>query len=758
MLPFLSTIRGFELHSPGPDGVLGNADDVKDPFERVLRSGTPYAKAAQEDRLVDARLDMEVGEATVSAWQRIMEELTGTVLGGVVGGSLGGIGAGGGGLGYGSGHGRLGGSGRRSAGMTSGVYWWSPPVRTDDRGHVRFHVPLGDAETTWRIAFVGVPDGARQATTHVDVPVALPLSARVDTGARWIEGDRVEAAITVRNRSAKPVHATLAIAASGVARLPDPKDATQAADVPAGGAAVVRVPVEAGAAGAAELTVTVRAPDLPNDVAHHTWEVRPAGEPMDLTRAQWVESSATLAVSVAGVAEGDKPAPAAMRLVGHPRLVLERGIARPIAAALEAMNPDRLGSRAALLDAVETSVRVQRWAIAQQGEASPLAVRAGEITRRARGRLAAFGSSGGSSDWLVKHRLRTWVPPEKGEARDRPECPPAAGQRDDDLTTLEAEPPTESGAALACWDALASSAMDQVNVVGDPVMLARAFLAVTDRPHRAALAATLIDRLREKVALRPSGALTLPEAQAKSRAARALVYAALLQGARQGKPSPAPADRLAAWVAVQRDADGGYGSAAATRAVVRALLAALPTDEGPTRVVVKSGANRQEIEVSPGARVDVPLDDKAVSVDLEVTGPALLARLERPVIRPWSRPPEAPDSPLAVDVAWPAEAHAGTSGVVSVSVRHTRGRATVTDLRLPLPPGVTLAEPVSGVRQVQGALLVRRGLDPSGLPVEIILPVRFGLAGRVTVPEASALVAHDEAPRALAPARALVIK
>ncbi|APR76270.1 Large extracellular alpha-helical protein [Minicystis rosea] len=757
-LPFISAIRGFELHSPGPDGVSGNGDDVKDPFERVLKSGTPYAKAAQEDRLVDARFDMEVGEATVAAWQHLLEELTGTALGRGQELGLTGTGEGGGGMGYGSGHGRLGGVGRGSSALTSGVYWWSPPVRTDDKGHVRFHVPLGDAETTWRIALVGVPDGARQATTHVDVPVALPLSARVDTGAAWVEGDRVEAAVTVRNRSDKPVRAALAITASGVARLVDGKDASRTADVPAGGAAVVRVPVEAGSAGAASLAVTVRAPDLPDDTVRHTWQVAPAGEPMDLTRAQWIDGRGTLAVPVAGAAEGDKPAVAAMRLVGTPRLVIERGIARPLAAALEAMNPDRLPSRAALLDAVETGVRVQRWAIAQGGDDAPLAVRAAEITRRARGRLAAFGAQGGTSDWLVKHRLRVWVPPEKGETRERPSCPPAAGQRDDDLTTLESEPPPESGAALSCWDALASSAMDQVNVVGDPVLLARAFLAVADRPHRAALAATLIDRLREKIALRPSGAVTLPEAQAKTRAARAFVYAALLQGARLGKPSAAPADRLMAWVAVQRDADGGYGSAAATRAVVRALLAAAPANEGPSHVLVKFGATRTEVEVPASARIEVPLDAQATAVDLEVQGPGVLARLERPVVRPWSRPPEAPESPLAVDVAWPTEARAGTSGVVSVSVRHNRGRATSVDLRLPLPPGVTLAESVADVRQVQGTILARRALDPSGLPVEIILPVRFGLAGRVTVPEARAVVAHDEAPRALAPARPLVIK
>jgi hypothetical protein len=42
----------LELSSPGPDGVAGNADDVRDPFARVVPSGTPYAVASGEDALM----------------------------------------------------------------------------------------------------------------------------------------------------------------------------------------------------------------------------------------------------------------------------------------------------------------------------------------------------------------------------------------------------------------------------------------------------------------------------------------------------------------------------------------------------------------------------------------------------------------------------------------------------------------------------------------------------------------------------------
>lgn len=42
----------WELSSPGPDGTAGNADDVRDPFARVVPEGTPYAVASGEDELL----------------------------------------------------------------------------------------------------------------------------------------------------------------------------------------------------------------------------------------------------------------------------------------------------------------------------------------------------------------------------------------------------------------------------------------------------------------------------------------------------------------------------------------------------------------------------------------------------------------------------------------------------------------------------------------------------------------------------------
>src|SRR6185503_5417682 len=122
------------------------------------------------DRVVDAKFDLEVADATVSAWEALFGELFGDAIGdsfGAGGLGLSGVGEGGGGRGEGIGLGSIGtiGHGRGTGGISTGVAFWSVPKRTDPSGHVRIHIPLGDVETTWRVALVGVPDGARPATT-----------------------------------------------------------------------------------------------------------------------------------------------------------------------------------------------------------------------------------------------------------------------------------------------------------------------------------------------------------------------------------------------------------------------------------------------------------------------------------------------------------------------------------------------------------------------------------------------------------------
>ena len=89
-------------------------------------------------------------------------------------------------------------------------------------------------------------------------------------------------------------------------------------------------------------------------------------------------------------------------------------------------------------------------------------------------------------------------------------------------------------------------------------------------------------------------------------------------------------------------------------------------------------------------------------------------------------------------------------------VRHALDGSIEIDTRVPLPPGVTLGAPTKGAAQVQGVLAVRQSVDRSGTVIEI--PVRFGLAGKLIVPEATARLTRSSSAPTTAPSRALIIR
>ena len=63
--PFLSPVQGYELVSAGPDERFGTADDVADPFARVLPAGGAYARAVDEEGLLARLRGVERGRATI---------------------------------------------------------------------------------------------------------------------------------------------------------------------------------------------------------------------------------------------------------------------------------------------------------------------------------------------------------------------------------------------------------------------------------------------------------------------------------------------------------------------------------------------------------------------------------------------------------------------------------------------------------------------------------------------------------------------
>jgi hypothetical protein len=745
--PFIGVAHGFELRAPGPDGRLGTADDVRDPFERVLRSGSPYAQAVDEDRLVDARFDMRIADATVEAWSTLIEEVTGTALG-TRGLGLSGVGSGGGGYGSGSGHGRMGASHvtRSSRAIVTGDAYWVAPTRTNAEGEVHLRVPLGDVETTWRLGLLGVPDGADPATATLDIASDLPISAKVDAGARWTAGDDGEARLTLRNRTPKDTRATLTLSAEGACSLRGGKGAAgpRTMSLPSGSAVETEVGVIARAEGTCTLTARVSAPGSPEDVLRHAWDVAPRGEPRVVTAARWIEGAADLAT----------PLDAGYSLRGTPRLVLERGYAEPLAAALDALEPERISAPTSLVDVMETARRVHRWAVTQQNaRARSLATISEAMERRALGRYRALTAARKTDDGAEASNDVDGAriialghgPPKRALV-----CP-EHGSGDPRLLDIE---PSPGPSVPPCWGAMVTDTLAVLERSSSPVGIARGVLAAADRPHRMHNARLLADHLRRTVRLRSNGEMS----GALDRADRALVYAALLRAGNMGTVTATP-ETLFAGLAKLRDAVGGYGSPSATAAVARALLSSQLAGHGASRVVITTGegSTPRSVDVAEGAFVSVALPADARAVHLETAGPGLVARLERPALRAFTHPPPPGASAVKVETVWPSDAQAGKTGTLRLVLSQSRAGSETVDTRVPLPPGVSLASSgTRGVHQMQGRLLVRWATPSTGTFVDI--PVRFGLRGRFTAPEVSARLADETSGIATGPAQTLVVR
>ena len=170
-----------------------------------------------------------------------------------------------------------------SYGVAKGIHHVAPPARTDDDGELYITVPLGAEETTWRVALVGMPDGARPATTWVDVPSNLPLSVKVEAGARWVVGDRGEALVQLRNRTDKALEVNLTIAGEAGLRTSKP---SAKLSVPAGGAASLRVPLEAHAVGKGLLRLQASAAGVPADEHERTQQIGKY-EPRAAATCEW---------------------------------------------------------------------------------------------------------------------------------------------------------------------------------------------------------------------------------------------------------------------------------------------------------------------------------------------------------------------------------------------------------------------------------------------------------------------------------------
>ncbi len=251
---------GQTLAFPGPDGRLNTRDDILNPFERVVRTGTPYAQASGEDqlmrslsviapgpealqemiaaheRMTQAQLDAQTGDAVTA--EASMGMLAGDQIGESFGyGGLGlrGTGRGGGGSGYGRGAGSLRGRSSRTPrirlGNAStighgslrglvreefpGTLHFVPTMPVDASGTTSVAIPLAHAATTYLVEIVHWrPDGwVWSTTTRIRVDQDLVVDAPVP---RYVtEGDTIRLPLRAANRTNAPMEVALSVHAEG---------------------------------------------------------------------------------------------------------------------------------------------------------------------------------------------------------------------------------------------------------------------------------------------------------------------------------------------------------------------------------------------------------------------------------------------------------------------------------------------------------------------------------------------------------------
>jgi 5-hydroxyisourate hydrolase-like protein (transthyretin family) len=229
---------GLELVSPGPDGRPGTADDVRDPFARVVPAGTPYAVASGEDELL-RRLSLispyertlqELGEAYARITAEMTEELIGDavhagVSEGALGlGSIGTIGHGSG-SGYGGGGGGFRGRSARAPSIRAAsaaqyafrglavvmrerfpaTLLFRPSVELDASGHASVEVRLADAVTSYVVeAIVWRTDGwIWSAETRIEADREIVVEAPIPEVARTDDAIALPVRVGNRGRGAR---------------------------------------------------------------------------------------------------------------------------------------------------------------------------------------------------------------------------------------------------------------------------------------------------------------------------------------------------------------------------------------------------------------------------------------------------------------------------------------------------------------------------------------------------------------------------
>ncbi len=240
-----ASAAGWELASPGPDGVFDTGDDVRDPLARAVPQGTTYAVVSDEDDLMRrlAALDPanDALAAMVLAYRRIgaaahEEEigdiaLAGDSTGDAFGyGGLGmtGTGSGGGGSGFGTiGMGSVGtighGSGTGPIGQLASLLRERFPATLmfvaeraiDPSGRTVFDVPLADALTTFRIEAIAWTAEGWTSSARVEVRVDQDVVVEAPVPGIAAPGDVLRLPVRVANRGDHAVRVRTSVVLEG---------------------------------------------------------------------------------------------------------------------------------------------------------------------------------------------------------------------------------------------------------------------------------------------------------------------------------------------------------------------------------------------------------------------------------------------------------------------------------------------------------------------------------------------------------------
>lgn len=218
---FSADSDGVELLSPGPDREIGTADDIRDPWARLIPEGTLYARASGEDLLLARLSAVSPGTQALKNLLSAYDRLTDEAIEELIGDGLSTFGHGGGdgtGSGYGMGSGGLGGRRAGSPSIRSGrattvgyslagilredfpaTLYFKADAPLSPSGQTVFEIPLFHAATTYLVeAILWREDGWRwSASAKMQVDQGLLIDAPVPEVA--VVGDEIQLPVRISN-------------------------------------------------------------------------------------------------------------------------------------------------------------------------------------------------------------------------------------------------------------------------------------------------------------------------------------------------------------------------------------------------------------------------------------------------------------------------------------------------------------------------------------------------------------------------------